>query len=177
VFQDQQRRIEGDGAREMCTGPDGRIERGDRPVEPVVLDTRGPSQRDDPRRDIRLHWLDVEGEGHREILQQRGGIQQHGSRAHDAEAIERLEPRLAVGDRGRAAPEDEHLPFIGQGGAGHEIDEHLPGARIEAGQRDPFPLDNREIVDAQRPQAVVGPPHVRDSENRVRQLRAASRKL
>ena len=66
------------------------------------------------------------------------------------------------------ATEHEHLSLVGQRRAGHEVDQHLRGARVEAGERDALPGRDRQVVDAQRPQPAVGLPDVRDRENRRR---------
>ena len=86
------------------------------------------------------------------------------------------EPLLAVRDAGGAAAEDDDLPFIGNRRAGHEIDEHFGRARVEAGYGHPLSFGNRQIVQAQRPEAVVGAPQLRDLEHRGGRHQTARRR-
>ena len=152
--------------REIRVRPhaDRRVERGDRLLEPSLLDARVTRELNHLHGDWRRHGLDVERDRHREVLQQRRGIQQHRARADDAEAIEGLQPGLAVRDRGRALPEDEDLAFIRNRSAGHQVDEHFGGAGVEAGDGDALSGGDRELVDPQRAKPVVRPPHVREAK-------------
>jgi hypothetical protein len=101
------------------------------------------------------YGLDVERQRHRQVLEQRRRVEQHGARADDAESIERGQPVLAIGNRGGRAAGDDDLAFVRQRGAGDEIHEHFGRAGVESREGDPLAGGNRQVVDPQRPQPVV----------------------
>ena len=94
-------------------------------------------------------------ERHRHVLLDGRAFEQHAARADDAEAIERGEPLVAVGDVGGQLAEYADLPLIREARAGHQIDEHFGGAGVEPADRHAFAGRDRQLLQAQRPQALV----------------------
>ncbi len=74
---------------------------------------------------------------------------------HDPEPIERGQPFVAVDDLGRGTAQHADLAVIRQAGAGDQVDEHFGRAGIEPGNRDALAGGNRELLQPQRPQALV----------------------
>ena len=86
-------------------------------------------------RNRRRHRIDFQREGHRQVLRERRALEQNAARADDTEAIERGEPLVAACDVGCALSEHPDLTLVGHARAGHEVDQHLRGAGVEAADR------------------------------------------
>ena len=91
--------------------------------------------------------VDVERERHREILDDRQAVEEHGPVAHDAEAVHDRQPLLTGLNRAGGAAEQDDLAGVRQHRAGDEVDEDFGHRLIEADEgyllsgRDGEPLD------------------------------------
>ena len=136
--------------RERAREPDPRARRGvefaDGPRPRSVGDADFGGERRRARADVVGRRLDLQRERHREILNHGEGVEQHGARAHDSEAIDRGEPVGAVGDGGGWPAEQAHRAGVGQRRAGHEVDEDFRHRLIEADDRDLFGLTDGELL-------------------------------
>ena len=93
---------------------------------------------------------------HRQVLLDGRAFEQHASRADDPEPIEPREPFLAVRRcRTVSWPKTRTSPSSGRLAPVIEIDQHLRGAGIEAADGDALAGRNRQLLQAQRTQALV----------------------
>ena len=152
MFQNQERWIERDRACQVRPNPNVGWKRGDLTIHPLRIDPDLESQRSRARSRIRRRRINLQCERHREVLQQRGSVEQDGPWAYDAEPIERGEPFIAVRDRARAVAEHRDLPFIRHRRTGDEVDEHFSRTRVEAADRDALTSRNCQILHPERPQ-------------------------
>ena len=93
-------------------------------------------------------------------------VEQHRALADDAEAIDRGEPVVAVGDRRRRPAEHPDVAGLRQDRPGDEIREHFGGDLIEAHEGDMLAGLHAEGGDPQRTQGAVVFDDARELENR-----------
>ena len=88
--------------------------------------------------DARIDRVDVERQRHRDVLQHGERVDQDAARRDHPDLIQRLQPRLAVGDRSRVAAEQRHVAAVGQRRAGDQVDEGFRRNRVQAVDGDDF---------------------------------------
>ena len=94
-------------------------------VEQVRVDPDLSRQRAGLRDHARIDRIDVERQRQRDVLQHRERLDQDAARGDHADAIERLQPGVAVGDGAGVVAEQRDVAGVGQRRAGDEMDEGL----------------------------------------------------
>ena len=103
----------------------------------------------------RIYIVQRHGQRHRQVVLDGHVVEDDGTFAEDAEAIERVQPAPRILDGGGGTAEHAHLARIGHGRSGDQIDEDFGGGAIETEQRDRFTFADVERAHTQRTERVI----------------------
>ena len=78
-----------------------------------------------------------------------------GAMRDDPEPIERRQPLGVSGDVACVPAGHSDRPLVRHRGAGHEVDEHLGGTRVQPGERQSIRRENHELRNPQRAKRLI----------------------